>query len=31
MYTHILSLEIKMVEILIDLNWKWGSENIQPL
>ena len=31
-HTH-FSLEVKMVEILTDLNWKWnwGSENIQPL
>ena len=26
-HTHVLSLEVKMVEILMDLNWKWGSEN----
>ena len=30
-HTHIFSLEVKMVEILMDLNWKWSSENIRPL
>ena len=30
-YTHIFNLEVKKVEILIDLNWKWGIESIQPL
>ena len=31
MHTHLFSLEVKMVEILMDLNFKWGSENIHPL
>ena len=33
MYTHIFSLELKMGELLIDLNWKWkwANENIWPL
>ena len=32
-YTHIFSLEVKIVEILTDLNWKWkwGSENIPAI
>ena len=30
-YTHVYSLEVKMIEILTDLNlkWKWGNENIR--
>ena len=31
MYTHNFSLEVKMVEILMDFNWRWGSENIRLL
>ena len=33
MYKHVIILEVKMVEILTDLNWKWKwfSENIQIL
>ena len=33
MYTSVFSLEVKMVEILTDLNrkWKWGSDNIRPV
>ena len=30
-YSHIFSWEVKMVAILMDLNWKWSSENIRPL
>ena len=31
-YKHVFSLEVQMVEILTDLNWKWkwGSEIIWP-
>ena len=31
MYTHVFSLEDKVVDILMDLYWKWSSENIRPL
>ena len=30
-FIHVFNLKVKMVEILIDLNWKWGSQNIRPL
>ena len=30
-FTHVFSLEVKMVEILTDLFWKLDSENIRPL